>query len=647
MKSFIIFLFTISIYSSASEIYSNRFLTSNTLENVYGPAANQIIEENIINQPNVFSGPCSLMEVNFAKSKKGIINNSNTHYCRKGVNQSKAQLYSNDLKLRFSLTKRTCDSLYNDKRASKSLIDNLSSHTALTKKIESLILSFYPTMASPDIFAKEVIKEIINENNFSLKLLYDTNISKRLFLALHKNSIIKKSAHLLCNSEKWQKLSSGDSELNKYYKCHKVFTQTNVSVDDPTVLKIKSSELSATKACLQLIDKATLNKEGIIHNYKDNFKGKNVLRTFQAFHNTWFPNYMTYMPDDSPLLYDLIELEEPALYITRSLFTPGSKYKDTLKGMDSLTGIRSAKYKPNYMITAGIDDFKELNNKYPVITSDKKELFWKPTLLDRGEIIGLKKINPGTNILPSYSTRLFFPNIVSEPIDINQNMGGGILGLNSYIIFNNGRPHGELADGKFSMMRAYSRNIVRDLMCRDLPVINPKDSVTFINRSSKLSWSQGKNCMACHATIDTMAGLIRNSQLVINIQKESGSSHMKIHKATKSIPKGYKLFDHVDDYHLTNPSGHFVYRDIDNVFISKKVMNLDELGVEISKTKDFYACATVRYLHFLTGKKVSLNQFQSIEDKELKIFINQTSKELDKTQDLRVVIKRILDSKWF
>ncbi|ATH06675.1 hypothetical protein BIY24_01590 [Halobacteriovorax marinus] len=630
----------------SEELHSNRFLTASILEGIYGPSSKDIIEDNILSRPNSFGGPCSLMEKIEVQKEDQLINKSSRFYCRNGISESKISPFSTDFQSRFALTKKACDQLAENKDVSNYLYDSLSSANNIEDKISKLILKFYPDMRNSSDFANQIKTQLLDSNTLRFNFLKKYSLTKGLFYNLNSKSIVEKVSHLLCVSEKWQKISKSDNDLQKYIKCHKIFTGTSPKNDNKRLIAIKEKEMSAEMACQELIETAKLGKESKIATPLKNLEGQKVLRTFQSFHNSWFPNYMAYMADDSPILYDIVELEEPAFFLTRALFNSNFSYSTIVQGSDTLKGIRESDHKSDFLITAGSDEKIKKREKYKVMLSKTDSTTWSPTHLDRGTLIGVTEVTT-KDILPAHSNQLFFPVFSSTPVDIHKSIGGGILGSNSYILFNNGRPHGNLSDGKKVLMRAYSKNLIRDLLCRDLPVISPEDSIGFINKESKLSWSQDKNCMSCHATMDTMAGLLRNAELIINNVSEQGSSHIKYHQGTKSAPKNAMLFDTIEDYHLTKASGSFVYRDIENNFINTRVDNLDQLGLQISKTRDFYACATTRYFKFLTGKDISITQINDLKDSELKEFINTEISNFKQHQDLQTLIKRIISSKWF
>jgi hypothetical protein len=442
-----------------------------------------------------------------------------------------------------------------------------------------------------------------------------------------------------------QVLADIHHELKSYYKCYSIMTQTRPSLTDINIKQIRNGKITSTQACMNVLNSASLDKNDSLHQPDKNLLGQKVLRTFQAFHNTWFADYMTYMIGDSPILLDIVELEEPAFFLTRSLFKKEMRYKDILSGSDSYRGKRFSKEKPHFLIGTSRHEKYQVRQKYKVPYAENKFKDWSPTHLERGALYGIEKNKANQDILTGHSNHIFFPIFNDKPVDIHRSLGGGFMGLNSYVLFNNGRPHGELSDGQVVMMRGYSKNLIRDIMCRDLPVISQKDAVAFITRTPKVSWSHGKTCMSCHATMDTMVGLLRNAELIINDEPEHGSSHMKYHKDIVSVPKNYQLFQKQKNFHLTKAEGRLVYRNILDQFTNVHVSSFDALGIELSKNYDFYACAVSRYFYFLTGTKIKLTDLtnKSMQSQ----FIHKLSMKLSKNQQTHEIIRDIIDSDWF
>ncbi len=434
-------------------------------------------------------------------------------------------------------------------------------------------------------------------------------------------------------------------EVLRLNRCYAIMTQTRLPVDSPLLKKVLDGTLTGVKACMKLLDAASLSHNKI-KDPKSNILGKKVLRSFQSFHNSWFSNFLTYMTDDSPLIYDLVELGEPGLFVTQALFNDQWDYRDILKGSESYRGVRQKEKKPYYLIGTNIDEKIPVKKEYQVLRGPKKDpITWAPTLLQRGEMVGVEKNILNRDVLPAHGHQLFFPTFYEEPLDIHKGLGGGFMGTNSYLLFNNGRPHGERSDGQIIMFRSYTKYLYRDILCRDLPVLSKKDARPFTRLNNDVSWSNSESCMSCHASLDPIASLLRNAELVINEGPKDGSSHLKFHKPKFSLPDTYKLYDKVKDYYLSKPEANFTYRDISGKYFHKKVSSLDELGLQMAKTKDFYACAASRYFYFLTGEELPITSLD-IKNKKHRFLLN-LAKDLESHQKTRKLIEKIISSDWF
>jgi len=434
-------------------------------------------------------------------------------------------------------------------------------------------------------------------------------------------------------------------EVRRLNRCYAIFTQTRIPMDNPMLRKVSKGLLTGTEACMKLLDSATLT-QGKISSAKNNDLGKKVLRSFQSFHNSWFSNFLTYMTDDSPLLYDIIELEEPAFFLSQALFDSEWKYRDILKGSDSYRGLRQSPTKPHYLIGTDISNKIPVKEKYQVLRGPGKEpLSWSPIPLQRGVLIGMEKSPLNRDLLPAHGHQLFFPTYYEEPLDIHKSLGGGFMGTNSYLLFNNGRPHGERSDGQIIMFRSYTKYLYQDILCRDLPVLTKKDARPFTRFNKDVSWSNSDSCMSCHASLDPVASLLRNAELVINEGPKDGSSHLKFHRPKFSLPDTYKLYDKVKDYYLSKPEANFTYRDIKGNYFHNRVTSLDELGEEMAKTADFYACAASRYFYFLTGEEIPITNLEEKNKKHK--FILEMAKNLESHQKTKKLIKEIISSDWF
>jgi hypothetical protein len=442
---------------------------------------------------------------------------------------------------------------------------------------------------------------------------------------------------------------STSDALRRFYKCYSIMTQSRPAIGNEELSLISKGKLTATEGCMRIFDTAKLNEKNMIADPKGNNLGRKVLGTFQAFHDSWFTNYMPYMADDSPLNFDIIELEEPAFFVTQALLNKNLMYKSIVRGSSSWKGRRQSDKASDFLIGTSSKKKHLRKSHYRVPRGNGlEETKWTPTYLEKGQLIGFQKNLTGQEILPAHSNRIFFPEYFNEKVDIHKSLGGGFMGTNSYILFNNGRAHGVRSDGKNKMFRAYSRQLISDILCRDLPVLTPEDSVKYLNKTTDVSYGNNKSCMSCHATMDTMAGLLRNAELIINdAEYDSGSSHLKFHKATLQTNESYKLYDVMEKYYLSRPYGRFVYRDLKDNLFDEKVESFEELGAQITKTYDFYACAATRYLYYFTGVRVPMSELRASKKDKVVRFTDKISLNLQKNQDLRQMLQQIFESEWF
>lgn len=450
---------------------------------------------------------------------------------------------------------------------------------------------------------------------------------------------------LLCLS--WKPLKALDQHnIEKFNKCFTLLTQNTLQSQDPLVKEVQSGTLPYDQACLTLLNKASLNSQGVLIN--DDFRSQEVLRTLQSVHQTWFKSTMTYMPDDAPLLFDLIEFDEAALFVTKALFQKDWQYKDILLKPISLQGRRDPQLKSDYLIGPRPEPKILKRQEYAVAIAEDWQDKWSPPHLMRGPLRGIIEQPRDEVILPGFSHQLFFPTYYKEPLDIHHTLGGGFMGTNSYFLLNNGRAHGELSDGQNIMYRVFSQQLVQDILCRDLPVLTLEDAKPFVRNIKSVSWANNASCMACHATMDPMAALLRNAQMIVNdAPDDQGSTHRRLFKATKTPPESYQLYDAQEDYHLTPAHGRFVYRDIENRFYNKEVKSFQELGQIMAETADFYACATKRYFFYLTGQDVDMQLIQKNSPSPQGQFLYQLSTQLKEHQQLQKVLMSIIRSKWF
>lgn len=93
-------------------------------------------------------------------------------------------------------------------------------------------------------------------------------------------------------------------------------------------------------------------------------------------------------------------------------------------------------------------------------------------------------------------------------VSFGAHYGGGILGNPVYILKTAGDL--EKSDGAGEVPRTWARDVYKDLLCRDLPVVRPEDTEGFVRPNSPIAFRQSSACVACHVTIDRGASTIRH-----------------------------------------------------------------------------------------------------------------------------------------
>lgn len=410
--------------------------------------------------------------------------------------------------------------------------------------------------------------------------------------------------------------------IGKYIKCYELFTDSSIPVNDEILMKIQSGVIDQFQACELLLKKSELSENYRLKNDKDKIAIK-VLNRFQALHNSWFSSYLFDMQKDFPLTYKLLEQDAIATRFTMSLFSPQVNHSDILKGSKVVTGVRISSKKHETQKTS-----------------------YKFIPIQEGELVGFQFAPSGINVFEEYVDHLFYPKKFKAKYDTNIGFGGGVLGLQSYILQNHGRVLGEKSDGGRKVFRKYSEQIVKDLTCRSLPVITGSAIKKYVDTKSSLSFVKKESCMNCHSTMDYMAGVFRSFEMIA--YDNSGNSFATIYKHPESDHLAGNFITHETDvnYYKKPNWGRFIYQSLDNTIFDEEIRNLDDLGTSLSKVDEFYSCLAYRYYVFLTGDEIMFNEIYQKEKTEyddLRKIINN----FRKRQDSMSLLIDLVNSKYF
>lgn len=424
---------------------------------------------------------------------------------------------------------------------------------------------------------------------------------------------------------------------------------------------LSSDELKDIKDWIESIEIANFD----LDNNGRSETAKNVLKTFNDFHRSWFSNFN--MRSSSVGCTDgaseVLDSGEMAYFATRSLFSDRN-YKDIVTSDDTLEAIRTSEYAPSNRMINNLSVTRKLiigsSKGTSYADSEKFDSFDGP-LIQRGLLVGITSRAP-VEVNGLYNHR----NLFEDPTSVNilDHMKAGAIGSAPYVIMNSGFTDNQLSNGALVVRRRWSRSVLNDVLCRDVPVIRSTDAIKYIDQegSSPLSFRSGISCMQCHATMDPMARGLRNVRSLSSTNtcnSAYGYPFNYIHQVKPSIAEHDNEWtgwiDQADsNFYKRPPVGKFLFRSANGNLIDERFDSIDNLGNIIADTDDLYYCAAKRYLYFFTGVDVPLfdpgdiNKPGTTSDDDLAIeYIKSLGKELKSSQSQEKLIRKIISSELF
>lgn len=501
-------------------------------------------------------------------------------------------------------------------------------------------------------------------------------------------------------------------ELKRLHKCYGLFTNERILESDPLWLQVKSGQKSGTEACMSVLAEGelvlngkTVVKDGAIYRPIS----QKVLKKFLAFYKSQFeaPDYSPRIEGRNARTRDVIDSNQSSYHFMYSLFKRNEPYSNVVTRPYSIKAIRYTQKSNRQRSITGISknnlfnsDMGGLSGKTACLAAGKElnaswistglcdaymwagrvseyrylvnndgvtrsiafvpdvrvpELQAKPfypTMVETGLLVGLE---PET-------TQNLLPYLASEVTDININthLGGGALGDQAYLL-SNVNFFGYIQDGGIKMQRRYGENVMSDFLCRKNPSVRSVDVVGEVKINSKISFRQGISCMRCHAGMDGLAAVTRNTILK---GSSTGNRDGRIFftsnflASSNSANKNNKVLlgemDAVPNYHLTANKGRLFYRSYDGSLINEEFEGFSALGQSIIDKNDFYACAAKKHFKFLTGIEVNLEDEGDINfpnltstEKKYRNQVIELGQQLKQHQSLKILIKSIIQSPTF
>ncbi len=429
------------------------------------------------------------------------------------------------------------------------------------------------------------------------------------------------------------------SEAQKFKRCYSQMTRLYLASDDDRLKLLKEKKATAVELCENLITTAQLDKQlRITGAGKVRTENEAVIKTFNTFHVTWFKAYSFMRAGDEFFTSNVYDSTEMSIPFTLALFKPKTPYRETLVSDVPYESVRTKK-KPSFFL-----DHFEKGEFFPVLDKDiwltggALETEFKPEYVQTGKLLGFQENKRTKKVHEELegSKLELFPG---KALDT-----GGILGSASYLILTSGLDREVVPDGAMLTHRGWSKSILNDLLCRQLPVLTEEDVVNEVKKDSRYDYQQNAKCMTCHSTIDPMALAVKDKIVLAVYPMDRPKT------PNKSLLVGNVLrqpSDKLSDDYAKD--GYLKMRTYDGRLIEKPASNIRELATSLADMDDYYICAAKRYFNFFTGVDVDLNvrSEKTSASNEFYNFVVAEGLKLKQHQNVRTLIKNILSSDFY
>lgn len=503
-----------------------------------------------------------------------------------------------------------------------------------------------------------------------------------------------------------------------YARCYSHIVGERVKPNDTLLAQVKSSSMTYVDACMSLLSKANLDGSGVVSakiGPDPDPIAQRILQTFNNFHNSWF-SIQSFSECEQNELHDN---QEMSYHVSNILFN-NKPFSEMITSSQTYAGIRispSSTINNRYRTCEQYRDSSKIRyvsqvNTVPTYNVRIRAAKWSPYIPEVGTLVGIRPM-PDEDFIPyiqghniyalpdpfenydqsapnflAYSKNInccgvngFDKSYIQTPTSIKPHSpyGAGVIGTVPYFLLNNGRGNAFKPDGVIQLPRRWSKSVLRDVLCRELPVLRSGDVAADVVASSPTPFRASNSCMRCHNTMDPLAYGVRNLSTAntrnytgapTNFIDEFGATYMYDMSATvydvpdsqyvRKYPVKYAenptfLRATSDaDFYLKPPVGKFNYRDIYGTLHGHQFTDLtgaSGLGNYLKDLDDLYVCAAKRYYQYFTGIDVPIYDFAdpsmakaSNEEILHRSFVIQMGKNLKSSQKLQLLIKEILSS---
>lgn len=453
-------------------------------------------------------------------------------------------------------------------------------------------------------------------------------------LNINKTTLVYISILILNYLKPWAAFGQGDlPQAALFSRCYGQLTQSIPSKNHPSLVAVTNGSLDPIEGCLAILKKAVLTAQnGERLPEPVDSEAQSILSNFHNLHGSWF--YSRFFPNitigaTGNLINDLLDPSQPALYITRALFSPNVRADSIVRLNFSLRPIR----------TTAAPSTGAFSNATPASLGFAATVPLAPT----GALLGVAR---------GPSSVVATVNGVAGA-DIGTHYGGGFLGDQAYLRLNLQATRTFKANGAENLPREWSRAVFHDVLCRDIPVIRVSDAQKFVAPSSNVPFRTSAGCNVCHASIDRLGMSIRGIKYAttavdaVVFSPPTGNPLFFTETGTNLILPSWPTAPN-SSFDITRPSGVLYLRDISGKLLQIPIGDptsitltvndsLDSLGAEFSKLDDLYVCLAKRYYQYFTGVNVDLTDPSSPD--EPRVLTNQDQYHLNKVISLGQELK--------
>ncbi len=384
------------------------------------------------------------------------------------------------------------------------------------------------------------------------------------------------------------------SPLAVFQRCYSRITQYRVDINSSMAKNVENGSLDPISACESVLKGGTLNSSSRLPDV-NNVLNQRVLETFHRLHGSWFDvKWFKRIGVSEPfratkVIYDSAE---PSFFITRALFDPAFTYKDALTSSSVIVAQRSVD-NPSTMRGLTKSDFifnTESQFKFP----------------DQGLLYGFQTMT-SVNWKYYYETS---DDSYSGTMPVRKNHGGGYFSLSVYMEQTVSDILKFRADGALKLPRKWARSLLKDVLCRELPLVRDNDVSSYVVPNSSIPFRKANTCTKCHATMDQMAytarGFYYDERANGGTTPKYGGTFGRIYDVTKPAVSGWPS-EPTPNFHLTPPNGRLFYRNYNGDLVNLAVSSMKDLSTKIASQDDPYICLAKRYYKYFIGIDVNIS----------------------------------------